>query len=226
MGKKMAQMESELDKKDSTLLKPVWSRGRKLRLAYGAASGTFFLVLYLSTVFLGDPPLGAPESVKKYLSPIIHYGMIIAAVGVLLFVAREAAIFLHPKIELTSTSSSVKPGDKLTVSWIFHGQVTRFSRLQIDLERRGYRISRKEAAYAKYKMLHKQNIAEYINHDEMRLGKLTFQIPEDAPKTYQSSRAWVGWLLVIHGFTRLWPDYHQEFELRIERSNSINVDVR
>ncbi len=204
--------EDAPDRRQSTRLLPIHSRGAKLAGAILVALFWNGIVSVFLTEAIGNWRNNVFELVMSlFLTPFVLVGVF------LLVVAVHMLLSYYNPVPLLTVNSPVLPlGGELKLRWAVDGRVEKLRRLSITLEgreeatyRRGTDTRTDKHVFASF------TLVEQVSPVDMLGGSTKLPIPADTMHSFDAPNNKVVWLLRVRGDVANWPDSDEEFRITI-----------
>ena len=136
--------------------------------------------------------------------------------GLMVWLGYNLLALANPRIRLRLAATSIRPGDRLQLSWEIAGSAQRLRRLTITLE------GREEATYSQGKkqvtdreVFHRSVLFDRDEHFARQPGRAELLIPAEAPVSFKSLHHCLRWVMVVQGDIPHWPDIREEWDLTV-----------
>ena len=191
--------------------------GKNLRLMLLAAFlGILFLGAYIATIhtaYFADEGggLGTAMFYGLMFSPFLLLGL----VGVAATVSRFMAL-INPRARLTVSSTRLRVGETIDVSWKLFGRISIVEELEIALhgfdERDGSIKDPAELDLSNFdELFEKATIFTTTDPATISQGETRWKIPSDVKLSSDEMK----WRLRLRAKIKRWPDTYQEFAVQV-----------
>lgn len=177
-----------------------------------------FLVIAVRSSQAGDPEW----ALTLFLIPFVLVG-----VGLIVGVVHAGLALVNPRCHLRVAPPVLTPGAKASVTWTTRGAVSRMRRLTLHFEGREVVTAHSGKRRRQVvKVLVNIPVAEIQGILEMTQGCAEWEVPSDAPPSFETTDTKIVWVLKVHGDIPNWPDMDEEFAVIVggEKSGERNPE--
>ena len=151
-----------------------------------------------------------------FMTPFVLVGL-----GLTVAIGYSMLALFNPRPTLTVSSSGVKLGDTVRVSWSFSGNTNSVRRLHIFMHgQEEARYRRGTNTYTDHETFAKLTIIDTTNFIDITSGEAELTIRSDTMHSFEANNNKILWSLDLSGEIAWWPDVSASFPFTVLSHNS------
>jgi len=154
--------------------------------------------------------------IEKWFLPVFLIPFLLIGLLLIYMVFHSLLALFNPRVRVRLSTGRLTPGLQLEVEWRVEGRHDRLERLTVHLEgREEATYSQGTRTYTDKSVFAKVPVAEVAAGADMRSGRASLTIPEEAMPTFEATHNKILWSIHVRGVIRRWPDVEDELGVEI-----------
>ncbi len=149
---------------------------------------------------------------KQWFLALFLVPFVLVGAFLIFLIFRSLLQLANPRFVLTLAPLAPLPGDAVRLEWSLKGDPSRISRLRLLLEGRRETIKRsRKSSHTEKTVLHESTLVDTTNPHEARSGAVLFNIPHDAPASFEDYPRKIVWEIKVRATIPGWPDVEDDY---------------